>query len=86
MILSPLQPTLAQDSPQLPTSWVGKITVTSIGAALIIIPPTLFSPGVAAPLQNMLLRAQTHMGRPALSGFVIKADRGPHPAPSPTQR
>ncbi len=25
--------------------------------ALIMIPPTLFSPGVAAPLQNMVLRA-----------------------------
>jgi len=32
MILSPLQATLAQDSPPLPTSWVGKITVTSVGA------------------------------------------------------
>ncbi len=41
--------------------------------ALIIIPPTLFSAGGGAPLQNMLLRAQTHMGRPALGGFVIKA-------------
>ncbi len=41
--------------------------------ALIIIPLTLFSPGVAAPLQNMVLRAQTHMGRPSLGGFVIKA-------------
>ncbi len=43
--------------------------------ALIIIPPTLFSHGVAAPLQNMVLRAQTHMGRPALGGFVTKAHR-----------
>jgi hypothetical protein len=42
MILSSLQPNLAQDSPRLPTNWVGKITVTS--------------------------------------------NRGPHPAPSPTQR
>ncbi len=33
----------------------------------------MFSPGVAAPLQNMVLRAQTYMGRPALGGFVIKA-------------
>ncbi len=33
-------------------------------AALIIIPPTLFSPSVAAPLQNMVLRAQAYMGRP----------------------
>ncbi len=41
--------------------------------ALIIIPPTLFSPGVAVTLQNIVLRAQTHMGRPALGGFVIKA-------------
>ncbi len=43
-----------------------------------MIPPTLFSPGfspsVAAPLQNILLRAQIHMGRPALGGFVIKAE------------
>ncbi len=42
--------------------------------ALIIISPTLFSSGVATPLQNMVLRPQTHMGRPALGGFVIKAD------------
>ncbi len=41
--------------------------------ALIIIPPTLFSFSVAAPLQNMVLRPQTHMGWPALGGFVIKA-------------
>ncbi len=47
----------------LPTGW-----------ALIIISPTLFSPGVAAHFKNMVLRAQTHMGRPALGGFVIKAD------------
>ncbi len=44
-----------------------------VEVALIIIPPTLFSPGVAASLQNMVLRAQTHMGLPALGGFVIKA-------------
>ncbi len=41
--------------------------------ALIIIPPTLFSPGVADPLQNMVLRQKTPMDRPALGGFVIKA-------------
>ncbi len=41
---------------------------------MIIIPPTLFSPCVAAPLQNMVLHAQPHMGRPALGGFVIKAE------------
>ncbi len=41
--------------------------------ALIIIPPTLFSPGVADPFQNMVLRAQTHIDLPALGGFVIKA-------------
>ncbi len=40
---------------------------------MIIILPTLFSHGVSAPLQNMVLRAQTHMSRPALGGFVIKA-------------
>ncbi len=39
---------------------------------MIIIPPTLFSPGGAASLQNMVLRAKTHVGRPALGGFVIK--------------
>ncbi len=43
-------------------------------SALIIIPPTLFSPGVAIPLYNIVLRPQTHMGRLALGGFVIKAD------------
>ncbi len=48
-----------------------------IAGALIIISPTLFSPDVAAPLQNMVLRAQTHMGRPAFGEFVIKAHRGP---------
>ncbi len=36
-----------------------------------LIPLTLFSPGVSAPFQNMGLRAQTHMGQPALGGFVI---------------
>ncbi len=41
----------------------GALTLSDI-RALIIIPPTLFSHGVAAPLQNMVLRAQTHMGRP----------------------
>ncbi len=41
--------------------------------ALIIIPLTLFSPGVAAPLQNMVLRAQTHIVRQVFSGFVIQA-------------
>ncbi len=46
--------------------------------ALIIILPTLFSPSVAAPLQNMVLRTQTHMGRPALGGFVINAPRALH--------
>ncbi len=45
--------------------------------ALIIIPPTLFSPGVAAPMQNMVLHEKTHMGRPPLGGFVIKAARIP---------
>ncbi len=49
--------------------------------ALIIISPTLFSLGVAAPLQNMLLRAQTHMGRPALGGFVIKVRPDLHGQP-----
>ncbi len=42
---------------------------------MIIIPPTLFSLSVAALLQNMVLRAKTHMGRPALGGFMIKAGR-----------
>jgi hypothetical protein len=41
--------------------------------ALIINPPTPFSLGVADPLQNIHLRAQTHIERLALGGFVIKA-------------
>ncbi len=32
----------------------------------------------AAPLQNMVLRAQIYMGRPALGGFVIKAAAAAH--------
>ncbi len=42
--------------------------------ALIIISPTLFSPAVPAPFQNMVLRVQTNMGRPVFGGFVIKAN------------
>ncbi len=42
---------------------------------MIIIPLTLFSPDVAAPLQNIILRTQTHMGRLALGGFMIEAPR-----------
>ncbi len=62
----PRSPTAPPWSTNRPSSWCS-------GLALIIIPPTLFSPGVAASLQNIVLRAQTHMGQPALGGFVIKA-------------
>ncbi len=41
--------------------------------ALIIIPSTLFSQDIAAPFQNIVLRAQTHMDRLALDGIMIKA-------------
>ncbi len=39
--------THSQHNPVIGCGWI----------ALIIIPPTLFSPGVAASLQNMVLRA-----------------------------
>ncbi len=50
------------------------VSMTALAcAALIIIQSTLFSPGGAALLQNMVLHTQTHMGQPALGGFMIKA-------------
>ena len=44
--------------------------------ALIINPPTSFSPEASDPMQNMALRANTHIGRAVLGGFMIKAPRG----------
>jgi hypothetical protein len=48
--------------------------------ALIINPPTSLGPGVASPLQNMVLRAKVRTVQQVLGGFMIKA--GPIMPPS----
>jgi len=56
--------------------WVALTTPTIGGKiaarALIIIPPASFRPEVAGPLQNMALRAQTHIDGPVLGGFMSR--------------
>ncbi len=52
--------------------WYSPGLLKKSAQALIIILPSLFSPGAAAPLRNMALCAQIHMGRPTLGRFVIK--------------
>ncbi len=45
--------------------------------ALIIISPTLFSPGVAAPLQNMVLRGLARENPHGSAGLWRICDQGP---------
>ena len=44
------------------------------GEALVTIPPTAVSSDATGPLQNIGLRAYTHIDRTVLGGLMIKAD------------
>ena len=57
-----------EPAPQMITCGVAMLV-----RALIIDPPTPFSPEASDPLQNMALRANTHIDRAVLGGFMIKA-------------